>query len=80
MGKSCDVHGKEGAVMARDPVCGLRLDDPGAAKGIADEAAYMSEYEGVTYYFCSMRCKELFDQDPERHSKGSWLGGADLER
>ena len=66
--------------MARDPVCGLRLDDSGSGKGMADEAAYKSEYEGLTYYFCSMRCKQLFDQDPERHSKGSWLGGADLER
>ena len=66
--------------MARDPVCGLRLGDSGNAQSIADEAAYTSEYEGVTYYFCSTRCKQLFDQDPERHSKGSWLGGADLER
>ena len=66
--------------MARDPVCGVRLDDSPNARGIADEAAYASEYEGLTYYFCSLQCKQLFDQDPERHSKGSWLGGADLER
>ena len=66
--------------MARDPVCGLRLDDLTSAKGIGDEAAYQSEYDGLTYYFCSLRCKEIFDQDPERHTKGSWLGGADLER
>jgi YHS domain-containing protein len=66
--------------MARDPVCGLRLDDAKGAKGIADEVAYTSEYEGLTYYFCSRRCKQLFDKDPERHSRGSWLGGADLER
>jgi YHS domain-containing protein len=69
--------------MARDPVCGLRLDDATSAKGIADEVAYTSEhseYEGLTYYFCSRRCKQLFDKDPERHSRGSWLGGADLER
>jgi YHS domain-containing protein len=44
-------------VMARDPVCGLRLDDAKSAKGIADEVAYTSEYEGLTYYFCSRRCK-----------------------
>jgi hypothetical protein len=30
--------------MARDPVCGLRLDDATSAKGIADEVAYTSEY------------------------------------
>jgi YHS domain-containing protein len=66
--------------MVRDPVCGLRLEDPGSAKGIADEAAYKSEYDGLTYYFCSMRCKQLFDEAPERHTKGSWLGGTDLQR
>jgi YHS domain-containing protein len=43
--------------MARDPVCGLRLDDAKGAKGIADGVAYTSEYEGLTYYFCSRRCK-----------------------
>jgi YHS domain-containing protein len=66
--------------MARDPVCGLRLEEGKSTEGLADKAAYKSEYEGLTYYFCSLRCKRLFDQDPERHSKGSWLGGADLER
>jgi YHS domain-containing protein len=66
--------------MARDPVCGLWLDDSGSTKGIVDRPDYTSEYEGLTYYFCSQRCQELFEQDPERHSKGSWLGGADLER
>ncbi|HSF31298.1 MAG TPA: YHS domain-containing protein [Candidatus Tectomicrobia bacterium] len=66
--------------MVRDPVCGLRLDEGRTSKGLADEAAYTSEYEGQTYYFCSMQCKRLFDADPERHSRGSWLGGADLER
>jgi hypothetical protein len=31
--------------MARDPVCGLWLDDSGNARGIAAEAAYASEDE-----------------------------------
>ena len=66
--------------MPRDPVCGVRLYDWSSVKGSADEPAYKSEYEGQTYYFCSIRCKQQFDQDPERHSRGSWLGGADLER
>ncbi len=37
--------------MVRDPVCGLRLDEGRTSKGLADEAAYTSEYEGQTYYF-----------------------------
>jgi YHS domain-containing protein len=67
-------------VMVRDPVCGLRLDDSGREQGGDAKPAYMRVYEGVTYYFCSAHCKRLFEEDPERHSKGSWLGGADLER
>jgi Cu+-exporting ATPase len=68
------------SAMIRDPVCGLRLDDEQSTQGLIDEAAYKSEYEGQTYYFCSQRCKQQFDQDPERHSRGSWLGGEDLEK
>ena len=60
-GERCEILGtstaRRDAVMARDPVCGLRLDDAKGAKGIADEVAYTSEYEGLTYYFCSRRCK-----------------------
>jgi Cu+-exporting ATPase len=66
--------------MARDPVCGVRLDEARITQGLAAEAAYTSEYEGQTYYFCSLQCQQLFDADPGRHSRGSWLGGADLER
>jgi YHS domain-containing protein len=66
--------------MTGDPVCGLRLNDAQSTQGLIDEAAYKSEYEGQTDYFCSRRCKQQFDQDPERHSRGSWLGGADLEK
>jgi Cu+-exporting ATPase len=58
--------------MVRDPVCGVPVN--------AKQATAKSEYEGQTYYFCSPRCKHLFDQEPERHSKGSGLGGKDLER
>ena len=65
--------------MARDPVCDLRTDDAKSAKDIADEVAYTSGYEG-SHYFCSRLCMHLFDKDPEWHSRGSWLGGADLER
>ena len=42
--------------MEIDPVCGMEVD-PKAA-----EAAW--EYEGVTYYFCSMGCLIDFREDP----------------
>jgi YHS domain-containing protein len=36
----------------RDPVCGMRVDDPNTS------------YEGTTYYFCSNVCKRAFADDP----------------
>jgi YHS domain-containing protein len=45
----------------RDPVCGMSVT--------YDNAQARSEYNGQTYYFCSMDCKEQFDRDPERYVK-----------
>jgi len=44
--------------MAIDIACGMEVDpdDPGAT----------TEYNGVTYHFCSEGCKEQFEADPER--------------
>jgi len=44
--------------MARDPVCGMDVDE--------EETAVTSEYQGQTYYFCAKGCKVAFDKDPER--------------
>jgi YHS domain-containing protein len=30
-------------------------------------AEAQSEYSGVTYYFCSLECKERFDREPLRY-------------
>ena len=30
-------------------------------------AAAQSDYEGVTFYFCSETCKKAFDADPLRY-------------
>jgi Cu+-exporting ATPase len=40
---------------ARDPVCGMFVDPKTSPK---------SEFEGTTYYFCSLEDKALFDKDP----------------
>ena len=52
-----DTHGTQ-AAQATDPVCGMQVD-PSTAAG-------SSEYQGTTYYFCSMGCKRQFDRDPQR--------------
>jgi len=32
-----------------------------------ETAQARSEYNGQTYYFCSLDCKEQFDQNPEKY-------------
>lgn len=39
----------------RDPVCGMFVDPKTAPK---------SDFEGQTFYFCSLEDKAKFDQDP----------------
>lgn len=43
--------------MPIDPVCGMEVDPA--------HAAATSRYEGVTYYFCSPECQEIFDRAPK---------------
>jgi Cu+-exporting ATPase len=42
-----------------DPVCGMDIDP--------QTAAGKSEYQGKTYYFCSLGCKREFDKDPHKY-------------
>jgi len=41
----------------RDPVCGAEVT--------YETAQARSEYDGQTFYFDSLECKEKFDQNPE---------------
>jgi len=43
--------------MDRDPVCQMDVDE--------ESAPARSDYLGETFYFCSERCRERFDADPE---------------
>ncbi len=46
--------------MAKDPVCGMDVEEA--------KAAATSEYKGKTYYFCAVGCKKGFDSDPEKYA------------
>jgi YHS domain-containing protein len=48
----------------KDPVCGMEIDPR--------DAAATSDYEGATYYFCAIACKERFDAEPAK-----FLGAAE---
>jgi Cu+-exporting ATPase len=43
----------------KDPVCGMEVTYA--------TAQARSEYDGQTFYFCSLDCKEQFDKDPEKY-------------
>ena len=45
--------------MAKDPVCGMTIDEK--------TAAGKSEYKGQTYYFCAAVCKTKFDANPAKY-------------
>jgi len=49
------------APMARDPVCGKPLSPHQAMR------SGMIWYEGVPFYFCSLKCKTAFDREPKRY-------------
>ncbi len=48
--------------MAKDPVCGMEVDEKKAADKVEDQ--------GQTYYFCSPACKTAFQQNPEKYIRG----------
>ena len=45
--------------MAKDPVCGMTVDD---------KSPHKSTHAGQTYLFCSPGCKTKFDQEPGRYA------------
>jgi YHS domain-containing protein len=49
--------------MPIDPVCGMEV--------APETAAAKSVHEGVTYYFCSTECKEIFDRAPKEVLRAS---------
>lgn len=47
-----------GGQREEDPVCGMMVDPPNAAGKV--------EHKGTTYYFCSARCVERFQEQPDK--------------
>ena len=45
--------------MAKDPVCGMDVDE--------QTAAAIAEYQGKTYYFCAPGCKKAFEKEPQKY-------------
>jgi len=47
--------------MAKDPVCGMEVDE--------SKTELNSEHKGKTYYFCNSVCKESFEKNPEQYAE-----------
>jgi YHS domain-containing protein len=47
--------------MAVDPVCKMTVEPA--------KAAAQSTYQGQTYYFCAVGCKQAFDREPEKFTR-----------
>ena len=45
--------------MAKDPVCGMTVDE---------KAPLKSTHDGKNYVFCSASCKAKFDKNPGQYS------------
>lgn len=59
--------GGPGSSQRTDPVCGMEIDPKSAAAKLA--------FEGRTYVFCSISCKQAFEEDPKKYA-GSDQGPA----
>ena len=53
-------HEPPGGPPTKDPVCGMDVD--------AQRAASASVYQGRTYYFCSVSCRDKFEKAPEKYA------------
>jgi Cu+-exporting ATPase len=57
----CGNHGatdETTAATAIDPVCGMRVN--------RDTSKHRFSYQGQDYFFCSARCRERFEAEPEK--------------
>ena len=55
------------APRVKDPVCGMIVEPLKAAGKV--------EHGGNAYYFCSPRCKERFEKEPEKYLAAPGMGG-----
>ncbi|KKR65177.1 MAG: YHS domain-containing protein [Parcubacteria group bacterium GW2011_GWF1_40_5] len=47
----------------RDPVCGLQINP--------DLTKHRSTYDEKIYYFCSLECKNRFDDEPSKYAENN---------
>lgn len=58
--------------MAIDPVCGMNVEE--------DTAKWRSLFKGQEYLFCSKKCKDIFDRDPEKTLSSPYFCPVEAEK
>jgi Cu+-exporting ATPase len=53
--------------MAKDPVCGMEIDEK--------KAAAKADYKGKTFHFCAISCKDKFIKEPDKYTDGKSSSG-----
>ena len=59
-GVSLEPAAQAAKVESIDPICKMTVN--------VAQARYLSSYNGNTFYFCCLHCKEEFEQEPDRYS------------
>ena len=54
-----ELQGEKEATMAKDPVCGMEVQESAAAG--------RAQHDGKTYYFCSEQCRQAFERAPQSY-------------
>jgi P-type Cu+ transporter len=49
--------------MTIDPVCGMNVDET--------DTEHQTQYGGQTYSFCSLECKDKFEEKPEQYARAA---------
>jgi P-type Cu+ transporter len=50
--------------MAKDPVCGMDVDE--------STARHTAQHDGRTYSFCAPGCRQAFEADPRKYLDPSY--------
>jgi len=48
--------------IMHDPVCGMEVNPNGTDK--------VTNFQGLSYYFCAEACRKSFEANPEKYLKG----------
>jgi YHS domain-containing protein len=58
-------------MMARDPVCGMDVDEKTAKWKTTHmgKTFYLTTHMGKTFYFCAPGCQKAFEANPNKYMK-----------